>query len=87
MKVRGRLTFRFDEPDNNSLKNEKKGEFARIISSSLAPDNISGIKTMLDKNSVTVTFSADKIGTILSSIDDYLMNASVAENVIKRVKK
>ena len=70
MKVRGKLT----------IKCENAGEMISVIARSLSPDNVSGIRTEVDKDSVTVTFSADKIGTMLSSVDDYLMNAKIAES-------
>jgi hypothetical protein len=68
MKVRGKLT----------IKAENAGEMISVIARSLSPDNVSGIRTEVDKDSVTVTFSANKIGTMLSSVDDYLMNANIA---------
>ncbi|MBU4220719.1 MAG: hypothetical protein KKD46_07840 [Euryarchaeota archaeon] len=77
MKIKGKLT----------IKCENTGEMAGIISRSLAPDNVSGIKTEIDKDSVKISFSADKIGTMLSSVDDYLMNAKIASDMITRVKK
>ena len=70
MKVRGKLT----------IKCENAGEMVSVIARSLSPDNVSGIRTEVDKDSVTVTFSSDKIGTMLSSVDDYLMNAKIAES-------
>ncbi len=73
MKIRGRLVF----------KGEKASEMIDIIALSLAPDNLSEIKTITDKDSATVTFTADKIGTILSSVDDYLMNAKIASDMLK----
>ncbi len=68
MKVRGRLTIRC----------ENAGEMVSVIARSLSPDNVSGIRTEVDKDSAIVTFSSDKIGTMLSSVDDYLMNANIA---------
>ena len=72
MKIKGRLTF----------KGENAGELVNIIAQSLAPDNVSEMETVVDENSVTVIFSADKIGTILASVDDYLMNAKIASDVL-----
>jgi len=70
MKVRGKLT----------IKCENAGEMVSVIARSLSPDNVSGIRTDVDKDSATITFSANKIGTMLSSVDDYLMNAKIAES-------
>lgn len=72
MKIRGKLIF----------KSEKAGELVSIIAQSLAPDNVPGIETIVEDNSFTVVFRADKIGTLLSSVDDYLMNAKIAGDVL-----
>ncbi len=77
MKIKGRLIFR----------SEEAGEMVKNIALSLAPDNVSGIQTLVDGDSATVTFSSDKVGTMLSSVDDYLMNAKIAEDMIKKVKR
>ncbi len=74
MKIRGRLIFKSEDAD----------ELASIIARSLAPDNLSDIKTAVNGTTVTVTFSSDKIGTILSSVDDYLMNAAIVERLSKQ---
>ncbi len=73
MKFKGKLVF----------KGEKAGELVSIIARSLAPDNVPGIETFIEKDSAMVTFKADKIGTLLASIDDYLMNAKIASDMLK----
>ena len=75
MMIKGKLTF----------KSEDAGELVGIIARSLAPDNVSEITTDIKKDSATVTFSADKIGTMLSSVDDYLMNAKIASDVMEKI--
>ncbi len=77
MKIRGKLTF----------ASEDAGKMAGIIALSLAPDNVPGMMTDVDEGSVTVNFSADKVGTMLSSVDDYLMNAKIACDMIRKQKK
>lgn len=72
MKIKGKLIF----------KSEKAGELVSIIAQSLAPDNVPGIETIVEDNSFTVVFKADKVSTLLSSIDDYLMNAKIAGDVL-----
>lgn len=72
MKIKGKLVF----------KSEKAGELVGIIAQSLAPDNVPGIETTVEDDSFTVVFKADKIGTLLSSVDDYLMNAKIAGDVL-----
>lgn len=76
MRIRGKLTF----------KGENAGELVNIIARSLAPDNVSGIETIVEENSVTVIFEGDKVGTILASVDDYLMNATIVEKLSYSLK-
>ncbi len=71
MKIMGKITF----------KGENAGELVGIIAKSLAPDNVPGIETVVEGNFVTVMFEGDKIGTILASVDDYLMNATIAQKL------
>lgn len=72
MKIKGKLTF----------KSERAEDLVNIIVQSLAPDNVSGIKTILKDDSATVIFEGEKVGTILSSVDDYLMNAKIAYEIL-----
>lgn len=72
MKIKGKLTF----------KGETAGDLVNIIARALAPDNIHEIKTIIGEDSATVLFEGDKIGTILSSVDDYLMNAKIAYDML-----
>lgn len=73
MRIKGKLT----------LKSEKADELVNIIAQSLAPDNVSGMKTIVDGDSVTVMFEGDKVSTILASVDDYLMNAKIASDMLR----
>lgn len=73
MRIKGRLTFR----------GEGASGLVNIIAQSLAPDNVSGMETIVDGDSVTVMFEGDKVGTILASVDDYLMNAKIAGEMLK----
>jgi len=68
MKIEGKLTF----------KSERADELVSVIARSLAPDNVSEMETVIDDNKATVKFKGDKVGTVLSSVDDYLMNAKIA---------
>ncbi len=73
MRIKGKL----------ALKSEKADELVNIIAQSLAPDNVSGMKTIVEGDSVTVMFEGDKVGTVLASVDDYLMNAKIASDMLK----
>ncbi len=76
MRIKGKLT----------LKSEKADELVSVIARSLAPDNVSEMKTVVDGDSVTVIFEGDKVGTILASVDDYLMNATIVEKLSHSLK-
>jgi len=77
MKIEGKLTF----------KGERAEELVSIIAESLAPDNVPGIKTIIEGDSVTVLFEGEKVGTILASVDDYLMNATIVEKLFCTLKE
>ncbi len=77
MKIRGKLIFR----------SEDAGELIKTIALSLSPDNLPEMKTTIDNTSAIVTFQADKTSTILSSVDDYLMNAKIAGDILYRAKR
>lgn len=72
MKIKGKLTF----------KSQRAEYIVNIIAQSLAPDNVSGINTILKDDSATVIFEGEKVGTILSSVDDYLMNVKIAYEIL-----
>ena len=77
MKIEGKLTF----------KGERAEELVSIIAESLAPDNVPGIKTIIENDYVTVLFEGEKVGTILASVDDYLMNATIVEKLFYTLKE
>jgi len=72
MKIEGKLTF----------KGETAGDHINIIARVLSPDNVPEIKTIIGDDSATVIFKGEKVGTILSSVDDYLMNAKIAYEML-----
>ena len=72
MRIKGKLTF----------KGDGASELVGIIAQSLEPDNVSGMETIVEENSFTVMFNGDKVGTILASVDDYLMNAKIASDML-----
>ena len=77
MKVRGKLVF--NSADAPGL--------VKQIAESLSPDNVSGIDTVVEGDTATVTFEGEKIGSVLSSVDDYIMNARIAKDVLELGKK
>ncbi len=73
MKIKGKLTFR----------GENASELVNIIAKSLAPDNVPEIETVVAENCTIVMFEGDKVGSILASVDDYLMNAKIASDMLR----
>ncbi len=71
MKIRG--TIEFKSPD--------APEIARSVSSALAPDNLSSMRTDVCDDVAVVHFSTEKITSLIATVDDFLMNAKIAEDV------
>jgi len=77
MKIKGTLTF----------KSERAEELVNTIAQSLSPDNVPDMETRITGDCVTVGFEGDKVGTVLSSVDDYLMNATIVEKLSYTLKE
>ena len=77
MKIEGKLIF----------KCVRTEELVNIIARSLAPDNVPGIKTIIGDETATVLFEGEKVGTILASVDDYLMNATIVEKLFYTLRE
>jgi hypothetical protein len=72
MKIKGKLTFKSDRAE----------EMVNIIAQTLTPDNVPDMETLITGDCATVGFEGDKVGTVLSSVDDYLMNAKIAYDIL-----
>ena len=57
------------------------------IAESLKADNMSSMTTTAQDNSVVCKISGDKLRSIVASVDDYLMNLSVAEDICRCVSE
>lgn len=68
------------------MHGEKAMDMAAKVTQSLEPDNLSSITTEYGDKSVTVRFQAEKIGSLIASVDDYLMNARIARDMITAVE-
>jgi hypothetical protein len=62
------------------------GANAVLMAIALIPDNIKNMETVIMKMSVETRFEASKIGSLIASVDDYLMNANVARDMIELVQ-
>ncbi len=72
---------------NISIKAENAPDMAAIITRSLEPDNLKSITTEYGEGSVTTFFESGKIGSLIATVDDYLMNARIAADMLKTVGK
>ncbi|MBC7110335.1 MAG: hypothetical protein H5T46_04960 [Archaeoglobi archaeon] len=53
------------------------------ILSSLSPDNTETIKIRVENGFLVVELEAEKIGTVISSVDDIIVNCMVAEKLLR----
>ncbi len=67
-------------------KIKMSGANAVLMVIALIPDNIKNMETVIMKTSVETCFEASKIGSLIASVDDYLMNANVARDMIELVQ-
>ncbi len=72
---------------NISIKAENAPDMAVMITRSLEPDNLKSITTEYVEGSVTTFFESGKIGSLIATVDDYLMNARIAADMLKTVGK
>ncbi len=61
-----------------------KGDMAGAVARSLDPDNLPGMKVEVRDGEFEVEFSAERVGTLLATADDLIMNAKIAEDLLKR---
>jgi hypothetical protein len=45
-------------------------------------DNTARMKTVVTAERVVTCFEADKLGSLIASVDDFLMNARVARDIL-----
>lgn len=76
-------TIRFIEETDS----EKKDKTSEKLVVSLAPDNLYGTETSLLDGSAEISLKSDKIGSVLATADDLLMNADGAVRVKKASQK
>lgn len=55
------------------------GKQSEIVAIAVKPDNLPNMSLQIDADSFSMQFSTEKIGTLLSTVDDLLMNIKIAE--------
>jgi hypothetical protein len=58
------------------------GEEAGIAARAIEPDNLPNMSLVADADRFLLSFSNEKIGTLLSTVDDLLMNIKIAEETL-----
>ena len=51
------------------------------VAGSLAPDNLASMKTTAGEGMVITQISGENLRSIIASVDDYLMNLAIVEDV------
>jgi hypothetical protein len=64
-----------------------KLEDADVIAASVAPDNTPEIETSVEDGAVVTTIERETSGGLQSTVDDYVVNLSVAEQVVRTAQK
>ncbi len=55
------------------------GEQAETVAKAVQPDNLPNMSLLMAADSFCLQFTTEKIGTLLSTVDDLLMNIKIAE--------
>jgi len=71
MKITGTIEF----PDPKSRKSAAK------ILQALSPDNLRSMESEIRDDKVAVRFHSEKIGSLLATVDDFLMNVKIGEGI------
>jgi len=66
-------------------KIEISGAHAELIAYPLVHDNMDSMRTVVKNTRAATYFEADKIGSLIASVDDYLMNLKVAREIVELV--
>ncbi|MHC1599930.1 MAG: KEOPS complex subunit Pcc1 [Candidatus Methanospirareceae archaeon] len=59
------------------------GENADLTAIPLMHDNMDTMRTVVADKRVVTYLTADKIGSLIASVDDYLMNAKIARDIVE----
>lgn len=58
------------------------GPHAGEVARSLEPDNLPNMRLFVEEGCFCIEFSTEKVGTLLSTADDILMNIKVAKETL-----
>lgn len=60
-----------------------QGREAEAAARAVDPDNLPNMILESSEQQISLQLSAEKIGTLLSTVDDLLMNIKIAEEIVK----
>jgi hypothetical protein len=58
------------------------GREAEPVARAIEPDNLHNMSLLIDADRLCLQFSTERIGTMLSTVDDLLMNIKIAEETL-----
>ncbi|MCK4475926.1 MAG: hypothetical protein KAU16_04290 [Methanophagales archaeon] len=59
------------------------GVYTDLVAITLMPDNMANMNTVIKEKGAVTYFEAHKLGSLIASVDDYLMNAKVAQDMVE----
>lgn len=71
-------TIKFNSPNAPDV--------AKKVALSLKPDNLNNMETEIGDDQVAITIRTEKISSMIATVDDILMNAKIAEDIINEVE-
>lgn len=60
---------------------------AECVAAALSSDNLTNMKTAADGGMVRTDISTDRLRSLVASVDDYLMNLAIAEDICNYVSQ
>lgn len=58
-----------------------------IIAESVEPDNLPNMRLSASKDLIMTEIEVEEVGTLISTIDDYIMNLRIAESLVEEICK
>lgn len=58
---------------------------AAVIASALRADNLSSMTTISDGENIITRIQSEKLRTVIASVDDYLMDLNIAEELCRYI--
>ena len=76
-----------DEPAGRSATIRTELDDAAGLAASVRPDNTPEIDTRVDESEIVTTVSRETTGGLQSTLDDYVVNLAVAQEVVQAAKR